>query len=238
MPAENNHARTMAREASNGFRALIRHSIQETRKGNGRGVVLPRLVDMQKRGVPGLTDEVMEAHLFGMVTGFVPTNLLVGGNILETLLRKERFMARTRAAARADDDGLLWRCLQEALRFRFFNPGPFRVCAQDYTLAAGTGRETRIAKGDKLVVMTPSAMFDPRRVACPHEFNPDRPADDYLIFGYGQHWCLGAYIAIAQLRQTFKALLAKPGLQRAPGDDGQLKYITVYPANLWLEFDA
>jgi cytochrome P450 len=147
-------------------------------------------------------------------------------------------MERTRAAARAGDDRLLWRCLREALRFRFFNPGPFRVCARDYALAAGTARETRITKGDKLVVMTPSAMFDPSRVAHPHDFNPDRPADDYLIFGYGQHWCLGAHIAIAQLTQTFKVLLGKPGLQRARGDEGKLKYITMYPSSLWVEFDA
>ena len=72
----------------------------------------------------------------------------------------------------------------------------------------------------------------------PREFDPDRPADDYLVFGYGQHWCLGAYIAIAQLTQTFKVLLAKERLQRAPGKKGRLQYITMYPAHLWVEFQA
>ena len=58
-----------------------------------------------------------------------------------------------------------------------------------------------------------------------------------MVFGYGQHWCLGAYIAIAQITQTFKALLLKPGLRRAPGDAGKLRTITVYPAHLTVEFD-
>lgn len=238
VPPADDHGRKLARQAADAFRAMIRRSIERTRKGEGHGVVLPRLIEMQNKKVPGLTDEVLEAHLFGMVTGFIPTNLLVGGNILETLLRNDDYMERARAAALANDDGLLWRCLQEALRFRFFNPGPFRVCAKGYTLAAGTERETRIAPGSKLVVMTPSAMFDSRRVKRPREFDPDRPADDYLVFGYGQHWCLGAYIAIAQLTQTFKVLLAKERLQRAPGKKGRLQYITMYPAHLWVEFRA
>jgi cytochrome P450 len=238
VPPADDVGRVVAREAADAFRAVIRRAIRETEEGNACGVVLPRLLAMKKAEEPGLTREVIEAHLFGMVTGFIPTNLLVGGNILETLLRNEEYLERTRAAALADDDGLLWRCLQEALRFRFFNPGPFRVCPNGYTLAAGTERETHIPPGSRLVVMTPSAMFDRRRVKDPHKFDPDRPADDYLIFGYGQHWCLGAYIAIAQLTQTFKALLRKEGLRRKPGKQGKLEYITVYPAHLWVEFDA
>jgi cytochrome P450 len=238
VPPAGDPGRKLATQAANGFRDLIRRSIRNTKAGRGRGTVLPRLIDMQKHGFPGLTDEVIEAHLFGMVTGFIPTNLLVGGNILETLLRSREFMQRTRAAALANDDDLLWRCLQEALRFRFFNPGPFRVCAERYTIAAGTRRETTVEPGTRLIVATPSAMFDPRRVKHPHAFDPHRPADDYLVFGYGQHWCLGAYIAIGQLRQTFKALLRKEGLRRAPGRDGRLQYISMYPAHLQVEFDA
>jgi cytochrome P450 len=237
VPPADDHGRRLATEAANGFRALIRRSIGAAKGGRRRGVVLPKLVDLQKAD-PELTDPVIEAQLFGMVTGFIPTNLLVGGNILETLLRRRECMEPTRAAALAGDDDLLWRCLRETLRFRFFNPGPFRVCARRYTIAAGTRRETTVEPGAKLVVATPSAMFDPRRVRQPHTFDPDRPADDYLIFGHGQHWCLGAYIAIAQLTQTFKALLTREKLRRAPGKDGKLEYIGAYPAHLWVELDA
>lgn len=242
-PPKSHKGRKLARKAAAAFRRVVRRAIRDARHeidsgGSGYGVVLPQLIKMKNQGVPGLTWRVIEAHLFGMVTGFIPTNLLVGGNILETLLRNPDYMARARAAALADDDRLLWRCLQEALRFRFFNPGPFRVCPDGYTLARGTERETRIKPGTKLVVMTPSAMFDPRRVKDPDKFDPDRPADDYLVFGYGQHWCLGAYIAIAQLTQTFKVLLTREGMERARGKEGHVQYINVYPAHLWVEFAA
>ena len=81
---------------------------------------------------------MIRAILIGMIDGFVPTNTMAGGHILEMLLRKPVFMARAQAAASADDDALLKRCLFEAMRFKPLNPGPFRSCAEDYTIASST----------------------------------------------------------------------------------------------------
>jgi cytochrome P450 len=227
----------LAMTAADGFRNLIRSAIESTRRGDRRGIVLPRLIDMQAAD-PDLTDDVLEAHLFGMVTGFIPTNLLAGGNMLETLLRREDFHSETRKAALRGDDDLLWRCLREALRFRHINMGPLRTCGPDgYTVAAGTRFSKRFAAGAKILASTQSAMFDSRRVVNPKNFDPNRAPAEYLVFGYGQHWCVGAYIAIAQITQTFKALLRKPGLRRAPGKAGRLQFITAYPAHLTVEFD-
>jgi cytochrome P450 len=226
----------LALAAADCFRNLIRSAIRNTRQGHQRGVVLPRLIAMQ-RSDPDLTDEVLEAHLFGMVTGFIPTDLLAGGNMLNTLLSRDDFMAKAREAVSANDDDLLWRCLQETLRFRHINLGPFRICGPGgYTLAAGTRRERHLDPGTPVLASTQSAMFDPRQVARPGCFDPDRAAEDYMVFGYGQHWCLGAYIAIAQVTQTFKALLQKGNFRRAPGNDGKLQMWGVYPAHLTVEF--
>jgi cytochrome P450 len=227
----------LALTAADGFRNLIRSAIENTRRGNRRGIVLPRLIDMQA-GDPQLTDDVLEAQLFGMVTGFIPTNLLAGGNMLETLLRRDDFHSQTRQAALDGDDDLLWRCLRETLRFRHINWGPLRTCGPGgYTVAAGTRCPKRFAAGAKILASTQSAMFDSRRVVKPKSFDPNRAPADYLVFGYGQHWCVGAYIAIAQITQTFKVLLRKPGLRRAPGRAGKLQFITAYPAHLTVEFD-
>ncbi len=229
--------RDLAVTAADCFRTVINRAILNARQGDSPGVVLPRLIAMQKSD-PQLTDDVLEAHLFGMVTGFIPTNLLAGGYILSTLLRNDDFMVQTRNAALADDDDLLWRCLRETLRFRNINPGPFRICGPDgYTIAAGTRRAKYVAPGTGLLASTQSAMFDSRRIAHPKRFDPKRPAEDYLVFGYGLHWCLGSFIAIAQITQTFKALLRKRGLRRARGADGRLQSISVFPAHLWVEFD-
>jgi cytochrome P450 len=199
--------------------------------------LLARLVAMQKAGAEGLTDEVIRAHLFGMIAGFVPTNTIAAGNVLEMLLRRPEFMARARAAALADDDELLARCLFEAMRFKPINPGPFRVCARDYTLGAGSPDAATIRAGTRVLVSTQSAMFDERKLERPAEFNPERKPAEYMLFGHGLHWCIGAYFAKAQITQTFKPLLKKPGLRRAPGAAGRMRKLLVFPMHLTVEFD-
>jgi len=227
---------SMAMTAADGLLRLIRESVCATRKHGGIGLVLPRLLDMQAQD-KRLTDAFIEAHLFGMIVGFVPTNLLAGGSILDTLLKYPDFMADARCAALAGDDARLWRSLRETLRFRHINLGPFRITGPNgYTLAAGTSREKYLRPGQIVLASTQSAMFDSQRVRHPHQFDPQRPEADYLIFGHGQHWCLGAYIAISQLTQTFRLLLSKQDLRRARGRAGRLRRIAVYPANLTVEF--
>ena len=79
--------------------------------------------------------------------------------------------------------------------------------------------------------------FDERRVVEPKKFRPDRRNHEYMLFGYGLHWCIGAFLAGAQITQTLKPLLKKRGLRRAPGRDGQMQTIGLMPAHLSVEFD-
>jgi cytochrome P450 len=138
----------------------------------------------------------------------------------------------TRAAALADDDVLLWRCLRETLRFRHINPGPWRKCANGYTLGAGGPRPISIPMGAKVLASTQSAMFDSRRVERPDVFDPQRRDEDYLVFGVGQHWCLGAHIAIAQLTQTFKPLLKLDGLKAENNPGVRTQRFGLFPLHL------
>lgn len=226
----------LAQAAAACLREVIRGSIKAAKEGQRKGVVLPRLIDMQ-RADARITDDVIHAQLFGMVLGFIPTDVLAGGNMLETLLRKPDFQRRSRAAAIAGDDELLWRCLRETLRFRNINPGPWRVVwGAGHTLNRGSSGEVRFKPGMPVLASTQAAMFDPRRVKHPHSFDPDRPDEDYLAFGVGQHWCLGAYIAIAQITQTFKPLLKQEGLAALEGRRGRMQRFTVFPLHLHVRF--
>jgi cytochrome P450 len=81
-----------------------------------------------------------------------------------------------------------------------------------------------------------SAMFDPRKVERPYDFDPTRPASDYLLFGYGMHWCAGVFIAQAQITQTIKALLLRPELQRTRGASGKLHCDGGFPDHLSVNF--
>lgn len=229
----------IAMQAAADLHALFDASIDATLNGEEIGIVLPRLIRMHRHNPSALPITGIKAHLLGMVLGFIPTNVLAGGNMLDTLLRRKDFMAHAREAAFSDDDALLWRHLQETLRFRHINLGAFRTTWEHgYTLAAGTPREKFIPGGTPILASTQSAMFDSRRVRKPNRYDANRSEDEYLVFGYGQHWCLGAYIAIAQLTQTFKALLHRPGLRRVRGKEGRMQRRSTFPAHLHVEWDS
>jgi cytochrome P450 len=149
------------------------------------------------------------------------------------LLRRKRLKTAAREAAVAGDDDLLKHCLFEAMRFMPLNPGPFRICGRDYTAAADTPRATTIKAKTKVLASTMSAMLDPRQLDAPRQFNSQRPASDYMLFGYGMHWCVGTFIAQAQITQTFKALLLQPGLRRA----SKLKRRGLFPDRLVVRWD-
>jgi cytochrome P450 len=226
----------MAREAADGVRGAMDLAIRDAKKAPaGSATIVARLVQMQRQGGGAPSDELIRAELLGMLAGFVPTNTIASGNMLEMLLRRNDFKTCAEEAARADDDARLWRCLYEALRFRPINLGPFRHCVADYTVAAGSSRAKRVPAGTRLLVSTQSAMFDERGVVEPKEFDPDRPSHESMVFGYGLHWCIGAFLAKAQITQTFKPLL-KRGIRRADGPDGRLRTIGLMPAHLTVEF--
>jgi cytochrome P450 len=171
----------------------------------------------------GLSDKEARAILMGMIVGFVPTNTLAGGYMLEVLLSKPDAMKAAVEAAQAGDDDRLCACLFEALRLRPINLGPFRICKGGYQLDGSF-----IRHGERVWVMTGSAMWDSRKVLKASHFDPLRPASSYLHFGFGMHWCIGAMLARAQLTQTFKALL----LHGAPKPVSRLGYRGTFPAYL------
>lgn len=171
----------------------------------------------------------VRAVLIGMIVGFVPTNTMAGGYMLETLLTprpgrkrpREMMEEASRAAASGDDDRLA-RCLFEALRFKPINLGPFRDCRRPYAIGGVTVRA-----GEHVLASTSAAMFDRRVVKKARRYVPERPASNHLHFGFGMHWCLGAAIARVQLTQTFKALLL-----REPGRASRLEYWGLFPYRL------
>jgi cytochrome P450 len=227
-----------AEAAAKQVRALVNEAIAAAKgKPPASDTVLSRLVAMQA-SEPDLTDETIRAFLIGMVLGFVPTNTLAAGNILAVLLSRQNFMAQARAAALSGDDDLLRRCLFEALRFKHIHWGLTRICAKDYTLAEGAGffREKRVRAGGKVLASTWSAMFDGTRVENPNLFDPSRRSAEYMLLGYGLHWCIGAYIAYAQITQTFKALLVQNDLRPMKGKKGRLQLVGDFPQHLWMHF--
>jgi cytochrome P450 len=235
--------------AGSAMRPLLDNAIALAQARQTPGdTILDRLIALQ-RADPTISDDVIRANLLGMVTGFVPTNTMAAGHMLDAIVgggwflswRRSMFMEPAKKAIQDRDDKRLFRCLMETLRFRPINPGPFRACRRNYTLeqAGFLGRGAKmISEGAKVLASTQSAMFDTRRVRRARKFDLDRASSEYMHFGSALHVCLGAFIAEAQITPTLRALLERKNLRRAPGNAGKLTRAGPFPAHLMVRFDA
>ena len=196
--------------------------------GTTQDDVLGRCLALQRAGMPGMDDLSIRDNLIGLIVGAIPTTSKCCANALDQLLDRPAQLAGAQEAAASGDDALFSRFVFEALRFNPNNPGVFRIVGEDYTVAKGTMRATTIPKGAFVIAATQSAMLDENKVDAPTEFRTDRPAWNYMHWGYGLHTCFGQYINQTQIPLILKPLLATGSVQRA----GALQVQGPFPSSL------
>lgn len=196
---------------------------------------LARLVGLMDQKRLSLPD--IHSIMLGMIAGFVPTNVLAGGNCLDVILSRSDARRAVDGALAANSTEKLDRAILEAMRFKPIWVGPWRYVKRDAVIGRGTRRERLVKAGTVVMPATLSAMFDPEIVQRPDEFDTSRPHRDYMVFGHGIHLCIGAEIARIQIGECVRALFGKPGLSRARGSAGRIAYVGAYPANLKVDFE-
>ena len=100
-----------------------------------------------------------------------------------------------------DDPGKLPGAVEEMLRWWTPVMNFRRTASQDIDYAGAS-----IKAGDKVVVSFLSANYDEQVYSQPTEFDIGREPNPHLSFGYGPHFCLGAQLAVAQMRAIFLEL--------------------------------
>ena len=76
----------------------------------------------------------------------------------------------------------------------------------------------RLAQGDQVLLMYPSANRDESVFEHPDRLDVTRRPNPHIAFGFGTHFCLGASLARLELRVVFEELLhSLPDLRLAPG---------------------
>jgi len=153
-------------------------------------------------------------------------------HVVDELLRHPDALEASRRAALAGDLDTVRAYAWEALRFRPHGALLIRHCVRDTTL----GRR-RVRAGSQVLVATISAMFDEAAFPKAGRLLADRPDERYLHFGHGLHACFGRHINAVQVTELVAAVVRLPGLRRAPGAAGRIRYDGPFPDRLVVLFD-
>jgi cytochrome P450 len=240
LQATNNGAlEQQALDAARQMRGRLAQIIATRKQHRGMRVdVLERLLVLQDAGLPGCDDISIRNMLLGLVVAAIPTTSAAVALVVDELLRRPQELAGAQAAARANDDRTLAAYAFEAMRLNPLAPGVFRVASDDYEIASGTWRATRVPKGTRVFAALQSAMMDDRELDHPGTFRLDRPPYQNLLFGYGLHTCFGRHINAVQIPLIVKALLVRQDLRRADGAAGTLRRDNGFPVSLGVRFRA
>jgi cytochrome P450 family 142 subfamily A polypeptide 1 len=111
-----------------------------------------------------------------------------------------------------DDPGLLPGAVEEMVRLVSPVHSFGRTATRDTTLG-----QRRIGKGERVLLLYPSANRDAAEFPDPDAFRVERNPH-HLGFGIGSHFCLGANLARMELRVVFQELLRRlPDMEYASG---------------------
>lgn len=186
--------------------------IVEDRRTHPRGDLISDLVHAEIDGEQ-LTDEKIYGFLRLLLPAGAETTFRVMGNALTALVMHPDVMTRVRA-----DHGLLPAVIEETLRWETSVTQVSRVAAKDTEVGG-----CLIPAGAAISVLTGSANRDEDRYERPDQFELDRPAQNHLAFGTGQHQCLGMHLARLELRVGLSRILDRlPDLRLDPDADPPL----------------
>jgi cytochrome P450 len=180
--------------------------IVEDRRDNPRDDLISDLVHAEIDGHQ-LTDEKIYGFLRLLLPAGAETTYRVMGNALVALLTHPETMARVVA-----DRSLLPAVIEETLRWETSVTQVSRVAATDTEIG---GRPVKASA--PVSVITGSANRDETRYEAPDEWRIDRPPQNHLAFGTGQHQCLGMHLARLELRVGLDEILTRlPNLRLDP----------------------
>jgi len=181
--------------------AVIGHRRAEHVPG-ARNDILSLLLDARDEDGEGLTDEELRNELLTLVLAGHETTANTIAWAFERLLRHPDSYDRLRDAVRSDDDcGYLDATIHEAMRVRPVVP----VIGRRATVPWQFG-DIVASKGSRILVGIVLTHHRPDVYPDPYRFNPDRflgvkpSTSEWLPFGGGNRRCLGAALAMEEMR--------------------------------------
>ena len=172
-------------EAGLWLRGYLRELLAQRRSDPGEDL-MSALIAVEESGDQLTEEEIVATCNLLLIAGHETTvNLIANAHL--AMLRRPKYWTDL-----AEDPARVSRIVEETLRYDPPVQLVGRVAGDDMTIGE---QQTRIPKGDTIMLLLAAAHRDPAVIARPDDFDPDRPAIRHLAFGLGPHFCLGAPLA-------------------------------------------
>lgn len=156
-----------------------------------------------------LSDDDVLAHVRLLFAVGATTTSHAMGNLLSTLLARPDLLERAR-----HEPALRPALVHELLRFEPPVANLPRLASRPLRLSG-----VEVPPGTLLLLGLACANRDPQVFADPDRYDPERPVQDVLTFGFGVKYCPGAHLARRELLTALDALLERlPGLRLVRAD--------------------
>ena len=204
-PGVSAEALDKAAAAQQTMRDYFRELIAEKKQRPGDDL-LSALIAVEADGDRLTETELIANVILLFAAGFETTTNLIGNGVW-TLLGRPDQVTRARGL---DPTGMAG-VVEEILRFESPVQLDARYVQRDTKLAGHS-----VPAGDTVITFLGGANRDEHRFEHPDRFDPTRPDNQPLSFGFGIHHCLGAQLARAEGQEVFSALLNRfPTLELA-----------------------
>lgn len=141
-------------------------------------------------------DEVRAGAVLLLTAGYETTAKLMSTALVAFELNPDQ------RALLVKDPSLMADAIEEVLRWRATVQALPRIVAKDTELAG-----TKLSAGDQLYALVAAANRDPARWPDADTFDVRRTRKSHFGFGYGQHLCLGAWLARLEAKVALRRLL-------------------------------
>ena len=172
--------------------------ITEERRAKPSNDVASIIANGTVNGKPLTELETVSYYVIIATAGHDTTSSASAGGLLALL---EHPNEMKRAIAGDIDLSLM---VDEAIRWTSPVKHFMRHATEDYEI-----RNTKIKKGDALMLLYPSGNRDDEVFEKPFEFIADRRPNRHLAFGHGAHHCLGNILAKLEMKFLYQKLFAK-----------------------------
>jgi len=171
---------------------------EQRRRDNQTDDLIGTLVHAEIEGDKLDESSVIYESLLILIGGDETTRHVISGGMYELLTHPDQF-----ALLAAERDRLPL-AVEEMLRW----VTPIKNMARQVTRDVDLHGQT-ITKGQKLLLLYPSANRDETVFEDPERFDMTRTPNDHMAFGFGSHFCLGNRLARMELQVMFDRLLER-----------------------------